>query len=112
MPTLTSNHSGAIPATLASPGALRFWLAVCLIGATTGLATAALTRLLEVIQRRAWNGCATNILAAARQASALRHIIVLLAAGVLTGVGQAVIKKLSSGNGIDTTAAIWFDAGR
>jgi len=49
MPESVAQNSGAIPTTLARPGALRFWLAVCLIGASTGLA-AALTRLLEVIQ--------------------------------------------------------------
>jgi len=74
--------------------------------------TAALTRLLEVIQRAAWHGSGTNILESARQASVLRHIAVLLAAGILTGVGQVLLKQLSSGNGIDTTEAIWFHAGR
>jgi H+/Cl- antiporter ClcA len=91
---------------------MRFWLAVCLIGTSTGLAAAALTRLLEVIQSVAWHGSDTNILEAARQASAVRHIAVLLAAGILTGVGQVLLKQLSSGNGIDTTEAIWFHAGR
>jgi H+/Cl- antiporter ClcA len=42
----------------------------------------------------------------------MRHIGVLLAAAVLTGIGQLLLKHLSSGNGIDTTAAIWFHAGR
>jgi CIC family chloride channel protein len=41
-----------------------------------------------------------------------RHLIVLLAAAILTGAGQLLLKQLSSGNGIDTTAAIWFYAGR
>ena len=35
-----------------------------------------------------------------------------MGAGLLTGVGQIILKHLSSGNGIDTTAAIWFHAGR
>jgi hypothetical protein len=35
-----------------------------------------------------------------------RHILVLVAAGLLTGAGQIVLKNLSSGDGIDTTAAI------
>ena len=112
MPRSVAQNSGAIPTTLARPGALRFWLAVFLIGASTGLAAAALTRLLEVVQRVAWRGSGTNILAADRQAGAGRHLVVLLAAGVLTGVGQFILKQLSSGNGIDTTAAIWFYAGR
>jgi H+/Cl- antiporter ClcA len=109
---LASTNNGQIPTSLANPGAVRFWLSVCLIGATTGLAAAALTRLLEVIQHVAWHGSGTNLLDSARQASALRHIAVLLAAGILTGVGQVLLKQLSSGNGIDTTEAIWFHAGR
>lgn len=112
MPTSVAKNSGAIPTTLARPGALRFWLAVCLIGVSTGLAAAALTRLLEVIQHVVWRGSGTDILEAARQASASRHFAVLLAAGILTGIGQVILKQLSSGNGIDTTAAIWFYAGR
>jgi len=107
-----SKNNGQIPTSLASPGALRFWLAVCLIGASTGLAAAALTQLLEVVQRAAWHGWGTNILETARQASAVRHIVALLAAGILTGVGQVLLKQVSSGNGIDTTEAIWFHAGR
>jgi len=41
-----------------------------------------------------------------------RHVWVLLGAGLLIGAGQILLKQLSSGNGIDTTAAIWFHAGR
>ena len=112
MPPSVAQNSGAIPTTLARPGALRFWLAICLIGVSTGLAAAALTRLLEDVQSVLWRGSGTNILAAARQASAARHLVILLAAGILTGVGQFILKQLSSGNGIDTTEAIWFYAGR
>jgi H+/Cl- antiporter ClcA len=39
-------------------------------------------------------------------------VLALLAAGAVTGMGQIVLRRLSSGNGIDTTAAIWFHAGR
>jgi H+/Cl- antiporter ClcA len=112
MPTPVARNSGAIPTTLASPGALQFWLAVCLIGTTTGLAAAGLTRLLELVQRTAWHGSGTNIIDAAHQASVSRHLAVLLAAAILTGAGQFLLKQVSSGNGIDTTAAIWFYAGR
>jgi H+/Cl- antiporter ClcA len=102
----------AIPATLWRPGAAQFWLAILLTGIGTGLCAAALTRLLEVIQHIAWKGSATNILEAAQHASAARHIWILLGAGLLTGAGQLLLKQLSSGNGIDTTAAIWLYAGR
>jgi chloride channel protein, CIC family len=103
---------GAIPSTLARPGAGHFWLALVLTGIGTGLAAAALTRLLETVQRLMWKGSGTNLLDAARQAGPWRHILVLLGAGVVTGVGQIVLGRLSSANGIDTTAAIWFHAGR
>src|ERR1019366_7473105 len=104
--------AGVIPATLVQPGAWRFWLAVLLTGVGTGLAAAVLTRLLEAVQRSVWHGSGTNLPEGASHAPPSRHPIVLLSAGVLTGLGQLVLKRLSSGNGIDTTEAIWFHAGR
>jgi chloride channel protein, CIC family len=89
-----------------------FWFVVLLTGAGTGVAAAALTQLLELVQRLVWRGSGTDLLDAARQASAWRHVVVLLGAGIVTGAGQIVLRRLSSGNGIDTTAAIWFHAGR
>jgi CIC family chloride channel protein len=105
-------NGDAIPSTLAHPGAARFWLAVLLTGVGTGVAAAVLTRLLETVQRFMWNGTGTNLLDAAERAGAWRHILVLLGAGLVTGAGQLLLRRLSSGNGIDTTAAIWFHAGR
>ncbi len=104
--------SDAIPSTLARPGAWPFWTALLLTGAGTGVAAAALTRLLEWVQRAVWGGNGTNLLDAAQQAGVWRHILVLLGAGVITGAGQILLRHLPSGNGIDTTAAIWFHGGR
>jgi chloride channel protein, CIC family len=64
------------------------------------------------VQRLVWSGSGTNLLDAAGHAGAWRHILVLLGAGLVTGAGQIILAGLSSGNGIDTTAAIWFHAGR
>ena len=97
---------------LARRGAAGFWLAVLLTGAGTGLAAAALTGLLEVTQRAMWGGDGLDILDAAARATALRHLVVLVGAGLLTGGGQLLLTHLPSGNGIDITAAIWFQAGR
>jgi CIC family chloride channel protein len=105
-------YGDAIPSTLARPGAAPFWLAVLLTSIGTGVATAALTRLLEAVQRIMWNGTGASLLDAAEHAGAWRHILVLLGAGAVTGAEQIVLRQLSSGNGIDTTAAIWFHAGR
>jgi hypothetical protein len=101
-----------IPSTLDRPGAARFWTAVTLTACGTGLAAAALTRLLVLVQRWMWGGTGTNLLEAGERANAWRHVLVLLGAGVITGLGQIALRRLSSGNGIDITAAIWFHAGR
>ena len=104
--------ASAIPSTLQHPAAPRFWLALIATGAVAGIGAGALTRLLEAVQRLVWGGNGTDLLAAAEQATVAHHVLVLLAAGAVTGVGQILLGRLSSGNGIDTTAAIWFHAGR
>ncbi len=101
-----------IPATLTDRSAVRFWLAVLLTGVSTGLAAGVLTKLLELVQHVAWSGSGTNILQAAEHATASRHLLVLIGAGLVTAAGQVVLHRLSSGNGIDTTEAIAFQAGR
>jgi len=92
--------------------AVIFWAVVILTGCGTGLGAAALTLLLEVVQHGVWSGNGVDLLQGAAQASAWWHIVVLTAAGVLTGAGQFLLVRLSSANGIDISAAIWFHAGR
>jgi CIC family chloride channel protein len=82
-----------------------------LTGIGAGLAAAALTLFLAMVQHLAWPG-STSILDAAAQAGVWRHILVLLGAGLVTGAGQIVLVRLASGNGIDISSAIWFSAGR
>jgi H+/Cl- antiporter ClcA len=103
--------SGRIPATLVQPGAVRFWIAVVLIGLGAGLSAAGLTLLLEAVQHWMWPAPGT-LLEAAAAASAWRHVLILVGAGLVTGAGQILLVRLSSGNGIDITQAIWFSAGR
>jgi chloride channel protein, CIC family len=102
----------AIPATLKQPGAARFWLAVVCTGVGAGLSAIALTRLLELVQGFVWSGSGTHILEAAKASGASRHLLVLLGAGLVTALGQLLLVRLASGNGIDITSAIWFSAGR
>jgi chloride channel protein, CIC family len=101
-----------LPPILARRGAAGFWLAVVLTGAGTGLAAAALTGLLEAVQRLVWGGNGLDVLQAAADAPPWRHLAALVGAGLMTGAGQLLLTRLSSGNGIDITAAIWFQAGR
>ena len=100
-----------IPATLTQRGALVFWLAVVVTGLGTGVGAIGLNLLLKTAQHLMWPGAGT-LLDAATRAGSWRHVLVLLAAGLVTGAGQIILVRLSSGNGIDITEAIWFSAGR
>ena len=104
---------GQLPATLGDPGAIHFWSAVALTGVCAGLGAAALTWLFKAVQALAWGVADPSaLLEAARKASPLLHIAVLLGAGLVTGLGQWLMTRLTSGNGIEITEAIWFQAGR
>lgn len=90
----------------------RFWLAAILTGLGTGLAAAGLIKLLQLVQHTVWGGNGIDLLDAASNAPICWHILVLFGAGLLTGVFQLLLVKLTSANSIDITAAIWFYAGR
>lgn len=111
-PTRAKQKAGAIPATLDQPSAPRFWASVTGIGVLTGLAAGFLTKLLEWTQGSLWGGNGREILPAALHTAGLRIVLILLGAGLLTGIAQVILRKLASGNDIDTTAAIWFHAGK
>jgi H+/Cl- antiporter ClcA len=105
--------SAGVPATLRDPGALSFWLAVALTGVSAGAGAAVLTLLFKAVQELAWGvSDPAALFEAAREASPERHIVLLLAAGLITGLGQWLMTRLTTGNGIEITAAIWFEAGR
>ena len=102
-----------IPATLRDPGAIRFWTAVVLTGLGAGLGAALLTLLFDVAQELAWGAAEPSALfEAASEATPQRHVGLLLGAGLATSLGQWLLKRLASGNGVDVTTAIWFQAGR
>jgi H+/Cl- antiporter ClcA len=69
--------------------------------------------LFKAVQQLAWGASDPSaLLEAARQASPSRHVWLLLAAGLVTGASQWLLTRLTTGNGIEITAAIWFQAGR
>ena len=105
--------SAKVPATLRDPGGIRFWIAIVLTGLCAGLGAAVLTVLFDVAQELAWGAAdPAALFEAVRQASPERHLGLLLAAGLATSVSQWLLTRLTSGNSIDVTAAIWFQAGR
>jgi len=74
--------------TFLQAGAPRFWLAVLCTGIGAGVGAIVLTRLLQIIQHVVWAGSGTHILDVASRAGAWRHILVLLGAGAVVGIGQ------------------------
>jgi CIC family chloride channel protein len=85
-------------------------MAVLLTGLGAGVAAAILTRLLFAVQHACWPG--PHLLEAAQQADARHHLMILLAAGAVTGAGQVLVRRLAAGNSIDITAALSNFAGR
>jgi CIC family chloride channel protein len=105
--------SAKVPATLRDPGGIRFWIAIVLTGLCAGLGAALLTVLFDVAQELAWGAASpSGLLQAAWQASPERHVGLLVGAGVAVSISQWLLTRLTSGNSIDVTAAIWFRAGR
>jgi CIC family chloride channel protein len=102
-----------VPATLRDPGAIRFWIAIVLTGLCAGLGAALLTLLFDAAQALAWGAAEPSaLLEAAWQASPQRHLGLLFGAGIAISLGQVALTRLTTGNGIDVTSAIWFHAGR
>jgi CIC family chloride channel protein len=109
---MTDASPTEVPADAIPRLAARFWLVIVLIGVGTGVSSAILTTILEVVQHFAWPGAGATLLEAASHAPPWRNVVVLLGAGLLTVAGQIVLVRLTSGNSIDITEAIWFSAGR
>jgi chloride channel protein, CIC family len=109
---VSDDSPGAKIARLGPNADVRFWLAIVLTGLGTGACAAALTLILQAVQHSVWPGSGATLLDAAAEATPWRHILVLLAAGLVTGAGQIVLVRLTASNSIDITEAIWFSAGR
>ena len=82
MTDASSQPLSSIPPTLRSPGAALFWMAVLLTGLGAGVAAAILTNLLFAVQHACWPG--PHLLDGAQQADVMHHLMILLAAGVVT----------------------------
>ncbi len=77
----------------------RFWGLVVTVGVAAGLGGAALTLLLNAVQYTAWNYSSGSFLGAVMSATAARHVVVLLAAGVIAGIGGLLIGRVR-GSGV------------
>ena len=89
----------------------KFWLLVVLTGAGAGLAGAGLMRLLYAVQHFAWNYGTGTFLAAVARTTAAHRFLVLVAAGLIAGVGQRLVRRANKGHAGDLTEALANRAG-
>jgi H+/Cl- antiporter ClcA len=90
----------------------RFWGLVVLIGVAAGVGAAVLTVLLNAVQYAAWDYSSGSFLSAVMSATAARHVIVLLLAGVIAGIGALVIKRVRGSGAGEISEALWLGGGR
>jgi chloride channel protein, CIC family len=91
---------------------MRFWGLVIAIGLAAGLAGAALIEVLRGVERLAWSYRAGSFADVVDRASATRHVVVLLAAGVVAGAGVLAIGRRWGAAPGETTEALWLGDGR
>jgi chloride channel protein, CIC family len=90
----------------------RFWGLVVLIGVAAGVGAAVLTVLLNAVQYAAWDYSSGSFLSAVMSATVARHVIVLLLAGVIAGIGALVIKRVRGSGAGEISEALWLGGGR
>lgn len=91
----------------------RFWGLVVAIGLLAGLAGAALMELLRAIEHLSWPYLpGDDFLQAVERSSTTQRVLVLLAAGVVAGVGGLVLKRLRGLGGGEVSEAVWLGDGR
>lgn len=90
----------------------RFWLAVLGIGVGTGLFGALLTVILKTVEHLSWSyGHGTLSDGAARQ-PALRHLLVLAAAGLIAGAASLAIRRMRGSGAAEISEALWVGEGK
>ena len=90
----------------------RFWGLVGLIGIAAGAGAAVLTVLLNAVQYAAWDYRSGSFLRAVMSATAARHLAVLLAAGVIAGIGGLLIVRVRGSGAGEISEALWLGGGR
>ena len=90
---------------------LRFWGLVVLIGVAAGVGAAVLTLLLNAVQYAAWDYRSGSFLRAVMSATAARHLVVLLAAGVIAGIGALMIVRVRGSGPGEISEALWLGGG-
>ena len=89
-----------------------FWGLVVILGVATGLGAAVLTLLLKLVEQTSWAYRSGDFLTATARTSAWRHVIVLLIAGTIAGLGGLAIKRVRGSGAGEISEALWLGGGR
>ncbi len=90
----------------------KFWVILIITGAAAGIAGGTLMRLLRFVERAAWHFSTGDFLDGVIACSSRTRVMNLLLAGILVGVGGAVLKQIFGEHGGDVEGAIWFHSGQ
>ncbi len=90
----------------------RFWTIVVILGVITGAAAAALIGLLHLVEHIAYGYRRGPFLDGVQAAAGWRHVVALLVAAVLVGVGSVVLHRLPVSGGTEVAEGVWLQGGR
>jgi len=90
----------------------RFWALVAVIGVVTGLAAALLALILKAVEHASWAYHAGTLVEGAMRTGAARHVLVLLLAGVVAGLGALLIARARGSGAGEISEALWREDGR
>ena len=90
----------------------RFWLLVVVTGIGAGLGGGLLMKLLYAVQHFTWSYRTGTFLEAVQRGTASRHLLVLICAGVVAGVGRLIFRKVTGGHTGEISETIWFHSGK
>jgi CIC family chloride channel protein len=90
----------------------RFWALVVAIGVAAGLGAAVLTLLLDFVEDRSWSYRTGSFLTAVTHAGPGRHVVVLLLAGVIAGVGGLLVGRVRGSGAGEISDGLWLGGGR
>ena len=96
---------------IASYGQL-FWGLVVTIGIAAGLGAAVLTLLLNAVEHTSWDYRSGTFLSAVMRSADDRRLIVLLAAGVIAGIGGVLIRRVRGSGAGEISDGLWLSGGR
>ncbi|MGA2012509.1 MAG: chloride channel protein [Solirubrobacteraceae bacterium] len=90
----------------------RFWGIVVVLGVVTGAGASALAALLRLVEHVAYGYHRGPFLDGVAAAAGWRHIVALVVAAVLVGLGAVALARLPGSGGAEVSEAVWVGGAR